>query len=98
MSAAPVAQVGIAVRIDRLVVETEHAAAVDAFALHRALADAVRAVVDHRGVPAAWHRGARTPVAVLDDFAWDGQGAEPGLARALAVRLYEEALAPEAQA
>ena len=86
----------IAVRIDRLVVETEHP--VDAFALQRALADAVRAVLSERGVPAAWSQDARTPVAVVHGFAWDGQGAEPGLARALAVRLYEDALAPAAPA
>ena len=86
--------VEIAVRIDRLVVETEHA--VEAFALQRALPDAVRAVVSERGVPAAWSRDARTRVAVIHGFAWDGQGAEPGLARALALRLYEGALAPEA--
>ena len=86
----------IAVRIDRLVVETEHP--VDAFALRRALADAVRAVVSERGVPAAWHDDAWTRIAVIRDFAWDGRGAEPGLARALAVRLYEGALAPEAPA
>jgi hypothetical protein len=83
--------VDIALRIDRLVVETEHA--VDAFALQRALTDAVRALIIDRGVPAAWRRDTHARVAVVDGFAWDGRGAEPGLAQALAVRLYEEGLA-----
>lgn len=88
--------VEITIRIDRLVVETEHA--VDAAALRRALAGAVRAVVDERGVPPAWHRAARTPVAVIDGFTWDGHGGEPGLARALAARIYDEALTTGAPA
>jgi hypothetical protein len=96
VSAAVDVPVEIAVRIDRLVVETEHA--VDAFALQRVLADAMRAVVSERGVPEAWSRDTRTRVLVIDGFAWDGQGAEPGLARALAVRLHEAAPAPEAPA
>jgi hypothetical protein len=86
------APVEISLRIDRLVVQTRHP--VDAFALRCALADAVRAVVSERGVPAAWHGDARTPGVVFDGFVWDGRGAERGLAQALAVRLYEGALAP----
>ena len=92
MTAAVEPPVAIDLRIDRLVVETEHA--VDAFALQRALADALRAVVDERGVPAAWRRELRVGIAVIPGFAWDGYGAEPGLARILATRLYEAVPTP----
>jgi hypothetical protein len=94
--AAVDAPTAIDLRIDRLVVETRHG--VDAFALQCALVDAVRAVVEERGVPAAWRHDARTGAAVIRGFAWDGQGGEPGLARALALRLYERVLTPEAPA
>lgn len=90
------APVAIDLRIDRLVVETGHA--VDAFALQRALVDAVRAVVEERGVPAAWRRDARTGATVIRGFAWDGQGGEPGLARALALHLHAGVPTPEAPA
>jgi len=80
----------INVRIDRLVLETDHP--VDAFALRRALGEAVCAVLVERGVPEAWHADVRTPVAVIDGLGWDGQGGEPGLARAVASQLYERVL------
>jgi hypothetical protein len=80
----------VTVRIDRLVVETGHS--VDTFALQRALGEAIREVLVERGVPDAWAADICTPVAVVDGFAWDGRGGEPGLARALADRLYDEAL------
>lgn len=85
----PAPRPDITVRIDRLVVETEHP--VDAFALQRALSAALLTVVSERGVPAAWSRDRRTTAAVVDGFAWDGHGAEHGLAAALAVSLYEVA-------
>jgi hypothetical protein len=85
----------VVVRIDRLVVETEHP--VDTFDLQRGLADAVRSVVAERGLPASWDHDVRTPVSVIDGFSWDGRGGEPGLARALATRLYEDALSGEAR-
>jgi hypothetical protein len=77
----------ITVQIDRLVVETDHP--VDGFALQRALGDAIRDVVTERGLPSCWQSDGSVPLAVVDGLAWDGQGGEPGLARALAVRLYE---------
>ena len=94
MTAAADAPVEIAVRIDRLVVETEHC--VDPFALRRALADAVEAVVSERGVPPAWRSDGRTGLAVIRGLEWDGHGGEPGLARAVALSLYERAEAPGA--
>ncbi|MGY1829092.1 hypothetical protein ACI8AA_01540 [Geodermatophilus sp. SYSU D01180] len=96
MSPAADAPLDIAVRIDRLVVESRHA--VDAVALRRALADAVRTVVAERGVPQTWSRDARTPLAVIRGMAWDGRGGEQGLARVLALSLYEEPAAPGAPA
>jgi hypothetical protein len=80
----------ITVRIDRLVLQTDHP--VDAFALRRALGEAVCAVLVERGVPEAWHADVRRPVAVIDGLAWDGQGGEPALARAVASKLYEGVL------
>jgi hypothetical protein len=79
----------VTVRIDRLVVETQHP--VDAFALQRALGEALREVLVERGVPEAWSADIRTPVAVLDGLAWNGLGGEPELGRALAERLYDGA-------
>jgi hypothetical protein len=96
VTAAADAPLDIAVRIDRLVVETR--LAVDAVALRRALADAVRTVVAELGVPPAWSREARTSLAVIRGFTWDGQGGEQGLARVLALSLYEESAAPRAPA
>jgi hypothetical protein len=83
----------IEVRIDRLVVETEHP--FDGFALRLRLADAVRAVLAERGLPAAWDRDRGTPVSVIDDLGWDGRGGEAGLAHALAVGLYDGPLSAE---
>jgi hypothetical protein len=77
----------ITVAIDRLVVETEHP--VDAFAFRLALTHALQAVVEERGVPAGWTTDVRAPLAVIDGFEWDGQGAESCLASAVAARLYE---------
>ncbi len=85
--------IDVRLRIDRLVVETP--GPVDTFSLQRALGDAVRAVIVERGVPATWVRDSWTPVATIDDFAWDGRGGEQGLARVLAARLYDSSLAPE---
>jgi hypothetical protein len=94
MTAAGDPPVEVAVRIDRLVVETPQA--VDAVALRRALADAVRAVVSERGVPPAWSRDAHTGLAVIHGLEWDRRGGEPGLARAVALSLYEGSGAPGA--
>ena len=77
----------ITVAIDRLVIETEHP--VDPFAFSLALTEALRAVVEQRGVPTSWSAGGHAPVAVIEEFGWDGRGAETGLARAVATRLYE---------
>ena len=85
---AVTAPVEITVQIDRLVIETEHP--VDGLALRRALAEAISAVVTERGVPSTWQRDASVPLAIVHDFHWDGAGGELGLARGLAVRLYEE--------
>jgi hypothetical protein len=80
----------VTLRIDRLVVETDRP--VDAFALRRALVAALESILVERGVPRAWGRDVLARSARIDAFAWDGQGGEPGLARALAARLYEEAV------
>ena len=77
----------ITVSIDRLVVEPDRP--VDEFAFLRALSDALGTLVVERGVPAGWTVDGHTPVAVIDGFVWDGRGAEPGLARAVAARLYD---------
>jgi hypothetical protein len=81
------APVEVAVRIERLVVETERA--VDADALREALAEAVRSLVCERGMPPAWSSDARSGVAVIHGFEWNGVGGEAGLARAVALSLYE---------
>jgi hypothetical protein len=95
MTAAAERPVEVAVRIERLVVETPHA--VDAVALRWALADAVRAVVIERGLPPAWSRDARTGLVVLHGVEWDGHGGEPALARAVALGLHERPAAPGAR-
>lgn len=94
MSAAIGGQAGIpadiTVRIDRLVVETEEP--VDASAFQRELAVALRVVVEERGVPDGWDRDVRMLHTVIDGLAWDGRGAVPGLARAVAAGIYEGVL------
>jgi hypothetical protein len=87
MTAAAEPPVDVVVRIERLVVETPHA--VDAVALRRALADAVRAVVAERGLPPAWNRDAHTGLVVIHGSEWDGHGGERALARDVALGLYE---------
>ncbi len=77
----------VELRIDRMTVESAHD--VDAFALRLALADAVRDVIADRGVPAAWLNGdVQRDGIVVEGFAWDGRGGEPGLARALVAVLF----------
>ena len=80
----------IHLRIDRLVLETEHP--VDAFSLRRALSEAVCEVLAERGVPEAWHTDRRIPLAVTEGPAWDGRGGEPALAGVAACQLYERVL------
>lgn len=77
-------------RIDRLVVETEHP--VDAFAFRQALTEVLRDVVQSRGVPAGWSQDTAQPATVIDNLTWDGTGGERGLAYAVADRLYTEVL------
>jgi len=90
MGGQAVIPAGITVRIDRLVVETEEP--VDASAFQRELAVALRVVVEERGVPDGWGRNVRLLHAVIDGFVWDGRGAVPGLARAVAAGIYEGVL------
>lgn len=74
------------VRIDRIIVETDHP--VDGFALQLALGDALREVVAGRGVPRSWQRDGTVPALALGQVDWDGRGGAPGLARAVAERLH----------
>lgn len=84
------ARAEVTLHIDRLMVETDRP--VDALALQPALSAALEAIVAERGVPAAWGEDVSVPSAMIEGFAWDGHGGERGLARAVAARLYEEAV------
>ena len=94
MSAAIGGQAGIpadiTLHIDRMVVETVEP--VDASAFQRELAVALRAVVEERGVRDGWGRDVRMLHTVIDGLAWNGRGGLPGLARAVAVGIYEGVL------
>lgn len=82
----------ITVRIERLVLETEHP--VDGFALQQELGAAIDAVLVERGIPEGWRHQRTVPSLVVDGVAWDGRAGEAGLARAVAEALYVASSAP----
>lgn len=81
----------IHIRIDRLILESDHP--VEAVAMRRALSAALHAVVVERGVPDAWNTGRADAVAVTERPATaSGDGDEHGLARAAASQIYDRVL------
>jgi len=80
----------VALRIERLVIETDEP--IDGFTLQVALGEAIHQVVTERGLPSSWRHDRAAQLAVVDGVDWNGHGAEPGLAWALAQRLFDGAV------